>query len=673
MNQTFGIKRFLGVSLVALCLIVSSSWADGKHFPEKAYKVSPSIPGQRAILVFRDSTETLIIESGLKGEGLEFGWVIPLPAKPVSFEESSHGLIETLSLNMQPQIHHDLKQEIRLFCLIALFITGGCLVSLLSTGRLALWLVLATMVLMTVLAALSAPVLRTAGVGPVLSRRIVTGLTVSAMGTVGSYDLYVLEPEKTSPLDQWLSENGFLGLSEQDEPIVADYIRRQWCFVAAKLKRRSEGYSRPHPVAMSFPCTKPVYPMRLTSTVGSEVYLELFVIAKGQASHPDLPAEVVDKFRFAPEMWELRSLTDERTPFPGFIGRTYGARIGHPQAQQHLWPDCTISKLCATLTPTQMQDDFYLTFDETGPSRRQYFSRQGARQIGLVVSLGIWSIGLLIVVVLCYLRRRSRMTWLSVARVALLLLVLSGVGYGLTRLVIPGMDVRAESANLAFWARRYDLAGALEIGTVAKEFDYFQGLTADEAEATLEHFLACGAVRNVFTDAPMALTDSPGDLRIREGSRGLLLSTYTPEGLPVELDLADERLRESIAAYDAIGDYRRLLGSARSRPSRHVISERIVKELGHRLDPRLGHMGLLAHLYIERPTDIVQAITENIQAHRRRMASESLDWLRPALEYELGMVGCIAHIAAPLDVTDATAVDTFLAEVEQWYATTPRP
>ncbi|MHC4418082.1 MAG: hypothetical protein ACYSU6_05790, partial [Planctomycetota bacterium] len=73
-------------------------YADGKFFAERAYKVPPAIPSQRAILIHKDGTEKLIIESALQGEGKEFGWVIPLPAKPTEFEKVSPGLIKTLSL-----------------------------------------------------------------------------------------------------------------------------------------------------------------------------------------------------------------------------------------------------------------------------------------------------------------------------------------------------------------------------------------------------------------------------------------------------------------------------------------------------------------------------------------------------------------------------------------------
>lgn len=78
-------------AIVAAILLFATASADGKYFPQNAYKVPPAIPTQRTILVYRDGIETLIIESALEGPGQEFGWVIPLPSRPTRFEEASPG------------------------------------------------------------------------------------------------------------------------------------------------------------------------------------------------------------------------------------------------------------------------------------------------------------------------------------------------------------------------------------------------------------------------------------------------------------------------------------------------------------------------------------------------------------------------------------------------------
>ena len=94
-------------AFVVVCVIShfqQNVYADGKYFPEKAYKAAPAIPSQRAILVYRNGIEKLVIESSLYGKGQEFGWVIPLPSKPTEYEKTSPGLIKTFSLVLQPDI-----------------------------------------------------------------------------------------------------------------------------------------------------------------------------------------------------------------------------------------------------------------------------------------------------------------------------------------------------------------------------------------------------------------------------------------------------------------------------------------------------------------------------------------------------------------------------------------
>ena len=74
---------------VAFALIAGTVLADGKYYPEKAYKVSPAIPSQSAILIYRDGIEKLIIQSALEAQGQKFAWIIPLPSKPTEFEEAT--------------------------------------------------------------------------------------------------------------------------------------------------------------------------------------------------------------------------------------------------------------------------------------------------------------------------------------------------------------------------------------------------------------------------------------------------------------------------------------------------------------------------------------------------------------------------------------------------------
>ena len=56
---------FVVLGIVIVCVVTfcgQDVCADGKHFPEKAYKQPPAIPSQRAILTYKDGIEKLTIE-----------------------------------------------------------------------------------------------------------------------------------------------------------------------------------------------------------------------------------------------------------------------------------------------------------------------------------------------------------------------------------------------------------------------------------------------------------------------------------------------------------------------------------------------------------------------------------------------------------------------------------
>jgi len=94
----------LSLVLFSLLLIHQLSYADGFFIPTARKKI-PDIPFQRALVKYREGTEALIVESSLIGKGGDYGWLIPVPSPPKKFEKVSPGLLKTISLQIQPQIH----------------------------------------------------------------------------------------------------------------------------------------------------------------------------------------------------------------------------------------------------------------------------------------------------------------------------------------------------------------------------------------------------------------------------------------------------------------------------------------------------------------------------------------------------------------------------------------
>jgi hypothetical protein len=123
--------RPLQIVLVFLLVLAvcEFSFADGFYVPEVRRNL-PDIPIQRALIKYRDGSETLIIESTLDGGGRNFGWVIPVPGEPLRFEKISPGLLKTLSVQIRPKINHVRPDRgifgLPVYVFFAILIAIGC-------------------------------------------------------------------------------------------------------------------------------------------------------------------------------------------------------------------------------------------------------------------------------------------------------------------------------------------------------------------------------------------------------------------------------------------------------------------------------------------------------------------------------------------------------------------
>lgn len=96
---------------------------------------------------------------------------------------------------------------------------------------------------------------------------------------IGGYDVSRLAADDPKALDQWLDRNGYT-LPDGAEPILSDYVRQDWRFVAIRLAPDSEG--RLKPLRVSFDADIPVYPMRLSQLATEPVDLTLYTLADGE-------------------------------------------------------------------------------------------------------------------------------------------------------------------------------------------------------------------------------------------------------------------------------------------------------------------------------------------------------------------------------------------------------
>lgn len=538
-NRLFMAWFFPIVIYCAVSLLPQNAYADGKYFPEKAYKIPPNIPSQRAILVYRDGIEKLTIESALNGEGEEFGWIIPLPAKPTQFEKESPGLIKTLSLTLQPKIIHDLTKFLRPLFVITVIITLGCLMSITKTPKIRLNRLLVVLLLSIMCFCTLVPHLGTT-MGDVKTKSAgILGVQVHDIQEIGSYELAVLDADNADALDEWLSHNGFTSLMGQDKEIVSDYIRDGWYFVAAKLRREDSGYSRPHPLAMSFSSKVPIYPMRLTSTVGDNVYLELFVIADKQAKCKKLTLEVSDRYNFKKS---AEATLSGKGFLPGFAGKTYKQNIGHPKAKEQMWDECFLSKLCGILSPSEMAEDIILELRSAEPYQRQYFSRHGAIEIGLIGFLVSWCFLFAILTVIFGSKsRKENGKKQAIVQIVIPTVLASTIVWGLAYFVLPKVDVQTirfgGSIGHNILAKFHLRQEGIEI---ANEFGDFDRMKIDEAIQLVDDYFISKGSKNIYTEEKIKHEDSSGNYTVLEDDRSFVLRFYSREGYPYDFVLTSK-------------------------------------------------------------------------------------------------------------------------------------
>ncbi len=531
------------VIVLILMFYAPSVYGDGKYYPQRAYKVPPKIPSQRAILVFKDGVEKLTVESAFDGQGQEFGWVVPLPSKPIEFAKMSPGLIKTLSLAIGPKITHDLRELLGPFYIVSATLSLCYLfVFAIRPKRVSSFLINVFLVLLIVdlFMFFFVGFLGKAGwQGGVGIAGPISGVKVHQMQEIGSYELAVLEANSAEALEKWLGDNGFTGLEEKDRQIVSDYIVKGWYFVAAKLKRDGDGYSRPHPISMAFASDKLIYPIRLTSTVGSPVYLELFVISDKRAECERLPLELCDQYHFSAE---ARRDYLSKQFVPGFLGKKYSQHIGHPDAKKQMWDGCVLSKLCGTLSPNQMSQDIILGLKECRPFRRHYYSHRGASGVGQMFCLGAWCLIPFLLTAVFYNKIKGdggRKFYIK--RVIIPSALFSILLWGTIYLVLPKVEVRTESGRL-YHRFRFTREVALKMQILAKEHEGFRGMEKEEIDKLVG---ACFEnQRNVFIGENLRWEDSPGNFEVLKDERGVVLRIYERDGFPLEYMLKSNKVEK---------------------------------------------------------------------------------------------------------------------------------
>ena len=231
-------KGLIAAPLIAVLFLLSMPatpvLADGCLFPDSMYRDLYE-SAQKAVILYGNNTEHLILSVSFEGDAEDFAWVIPLPAKPEIAVTDA-----------------ELFWELSDFTATEIPSPGiGCM----PFG----------------------------GMSPGDQE----GVDVIEEQVVGPYATAILSATNATALVDWLNTNGYI-FPEDGEEIVNEYIEKEWYFVATKINAVEEdtGYTLAEgaiePIVLSFASDEIVYPLRITSlsaTNGTPPEVLLYVFA----------------------------------------------------------------------------------------------------------------------------------------------------------------------------------------------------------------------------------------------------------------------------------------------------------------------------------------------------------------------------------------------------------
>lgn len=486
--------------LVLAILVPPQAVADGKVFPT-ALAADVTIPDQRALIYFSNGVERLVIETRFTGAGSNFAWVVPLPNPPV-IEAATTGLFPTLQHLFQPRIIHNVTP-------FYLYLPGAVVIMLffvMGAQLKGFWPGVIIMLMFLFLASLLLPSLgkATAGGGNLSDAAV----TVLERNVIGDFETTTITAREPNALVTWLNENGFV-VSSNALPVVADYVKTGWVFVATKLQRTTTemGTHTPHPLSFTFPTEKAVYPMRLTGVDNGALDVELYV--------------------FGPQRAEAKHFKVVRCAQPHVAGNgteTFSDErlvVAHPLLLQWVRDAAVATKLTATLLPEQMRDDVWIEWRPFSGQRNAQYSQRG------VVTLALnWSVGLLLgAAVLLRLTGLARRLEETLPRIGIAALCCVGIG-GLIYAWLPKTEVRLIRMPHLYTRNAQYNVGNLIYGERLERAMEIAGRISTGETLEVPGGTYRGGWTNFLSGALIREEDSPGNFVLRETNGTVFFVTF---------------------------------------------------------------------------------------------------------------------------------------------------
>jgi hypothetical protein len=476
----------------------------------------PDMPIQRALVKYRDGIETLVIEAAFEGEGKNFGWIIPVPSIPQKFERVSPGFLNTLSFLLNYQIKHR-PRDLGFWKFQVVLLALTCFTFILTGWRSGVVALFLSFIVFIV-----APQFTHFGASSTDS----SGIELVGKEAIGNYEIFIIEAKGSGDLNTWLSANGFEKFPEKILPTLDDYIKKKWYFAAAKLARKNQGLTAPHPIAIQFKSEKIVYPMRLTAFSPSDLNLELFVIASGEAVPINYNLKKIYCNTFDYEyLFSWDDVSPDRSL--GFVGRSRFAsvdgrgwlssdEIGHPETKKLMWDGCVVTRFAGRFSSREMKEDIIFELKDAEPYRAVAYSYQGARLFALKYPAIVFSIGLLILTIYYSIRLSGVPIMSRLKRLAIPFLVLAIVCIVVYVSSFSRIGEKKKVRVLGYHAADFKIA--------LTDLEAFWVDLGDRkmSDAELEDSIQKGHYRlNPYTRGPFIIEDSPGNITV-ERKDGLI-------------------------------------------------------------------------------------------------------------------------------------------------------
>ena len=324
----------------------------------------------------------------------------------------------------------------------------------------------------------------------------VEAVSVLQRKVIGIFDTTTIASHDATALQNWLTENGY-SVPTNAGPVIADYVKGGWVFVATKI-RRDEAVAdtlTPHPLSFTFETDKPVYPMRLTGLANDKLSVDLYVFSTMQAVAPHFRVE---------------SCTQ-----PG---------VGHPLLAKWTAGLPVATKLSGTLTANDMRQDVWLDQKPFGSGQpERLYDRQAAWFLALNQGAEFFAVGLAAVCLFRFLAAGDKDKVPTLVRVVI---IASVVVIGLSYLSVPRISLR--------WVRGGRMLGreqslGLLIGlqetpyaSLAQARAAAQGICRSQDYAQYWN--------NEFTGEPVHEEDSPGNYVLQEINHELQLVIFDADG-----------------------------------------------------------------------------------------------------------------------------------------------